>query len=305
MAWMECLKPCLSSGRLFCLTTTARARGRQRAASGNGGGPLTGQGVGLVDEAEAVQLAAEPVREGEAELAQLRVREAPVHPALVHLPVEEHVGEPVVLLAEGRIDRDVGRDLVDLREVVEGVAEPIPAVEEDPVDRADPVLRIRKHEEEVPAADLALRPAREGLEAEGHVGAEVEQAFLGFFSFAGQQLGPELFDGIVAFVGHLEKIGRDGLDAVHQTVDLAEKIGTERQLHRETLAQCDEQRPYGRGTQGWHGQPQEKQDRRGGMQPPRLGHHHGRDFGVVRHFVRCNNFCGARILNEGTLAKNR
>lgn len=79
------------------------------------GADLTCEKGVAVDEAEAVHLAAEPVGEGEAEVAQLVVRKAALHAALVHLPVEHDVCEPIVDRPRGRQHGGVDSVLVHLR----------------------------------------------------------------------------------------------------------------------------------------------------------------------------------------------
>ena len=215
----------------------------------------------MLHKTQPVQLGAEPVREGEAEVAQLLVRETPLHAALVHLPVENDVGDPAVnfSIASARCDFDVaiGAELVNLRKFVKGVAHLIPAEAEDSVDHDEPVFRIRKYEEELGAPCFALRPGREGLKAEGHKGTEVEQWVPRVLTSPFVELGLEHFDRIFASERHSEKIGSDRLDLFRHLVDGGEKIWTERQLHFETLAQFQKHLTDNRGPQlvGWQSEP--------------------------------------------------
>jgi hypothetical protein len=207
----------------------------------------------VLHKTQPVQLGAEPVRKGEAELAQLLVREAPLHAALVHLPVEHDIGNPAVYfsLVRARCESDVavGAELVNLREFEEGIAHLISTEAENPVDHDEPVLRIREHEKELGAPCFALRPGWEGLKAEGHVGTKVEQEFPGVLISPPGQFGLEGIDRILASKRHGEKIGGDRLYLSCHLVDSSEKIGTERQLHVEASAQFQEHLPDNRGPQ--------------------------------------------------------
>lgn len=164
--------------------------------------------------------------------------------------------------------------------MIEDVAQLIAAGGEDLVDHDDAVLRGGKAEEEGLAKGFARGLAFEALKAKGHEGPEVHEGFALVSLPAGNQLGSERVDRLVALEVHRVKIGRYGTDLVGVIAHAPEEVSAHRPAQAVLLEKGVQERAGLGALQRARTQFEKVKDEWRGLQLAQLVQQLGRGIGI-------------------------